>query len=64
MTLTVTSTRGASRVKIATSGKYVSTAVNDVEFNLPGQPLLSTASSKIFWEAVLAIATANVAALP
>ncbi len=64
MTLFVTSTRGASRVRIGTTGKYVSTPVNDVELDLRGQPLLSTASSKVFWQAVLAIATTNVNALP
>lgn len=64
MTLFVTSTRGASRVRIGTVGKYVSTPVNDIEINLPGQPLLTTSSSKAFWLAVLAIATANVTALP
>jgi hypothetical protein len=64
MTLFVTSTRANSRVRIGSTGKYVSTPVNDIEIDLPKQPLLTTASSKAFWLAVLAIATANVSALP
>lgn len=64
LTLFVTSTRGASRVRIGTTGKYVSTPVNDIELNLPGQPLLSTSTSKAFWLQVLAIATTNISALP
>ncbi len=64
MTLFVTSTRGASQVRIGTVGKYISTPVNDVEIKLTGLPLLSTATSKIFWQAVLAQATTAVNALP
>lgn len=64
MTLFVTSTRANSRIRIGTVGRYVSTPVNDVEIDLHGQPLLTTASSKEFWQAVLAIASTNVNALP
>lgn len=64
MTLFVTSTRATSRVRIGTTGKYVSTPVNDIEINLTGQPLLTTASSKAFWLAVIAIAQTAVSALP
>lgn len=64
LTIFVTSTRGASKVRVGTVGKYVSTPVNDIELTLAGQPLFSTASSKVFWQAVMAAATNAIAALP
>jgi hypothetical protein len=64
MSLYVTSTRGKSRVRIATKGKYVSTSVNDLELDLTGQPLIQFTTTKQFWQAVLTIATTNVNALP
>lgn len=64
MDIRVTSTRGASKVVISSYGKYVSTPVNTVEITAPGQPLFTTATSKAFWQAVLAVATTQVNALP
>jgi len=64
MDVRVTSTRGASKVVISTYGKYVSTPVNTIEITAAGQPLFSTSTTKAFWQAVLAVVDAQVAALP
>lgn len=60
----VTSSRSASKVVVSTTGRYVSTPVNTVEAVGTGLPLFTTASPKAFWLAVLAVATAQVNALP
>lgn len=64
MTVYVTSTRGASRVRIVMNGKYVSFPVNAPSFNLAAQPLMTTASQGAFWRQVLGIVTTNVNTLP
>jgi len=64
MDVRVTSTRGASKVVISTYGKYVSTPVNTIEITAASQPLFSTSTTKAFWQAVLAVVDAQVAALP
>lgn len=64
MDVRVTSTRGASKVVISTYGKYVSTPVNTVEITAAGQPLITTATNKAFWQQVLGIVTTQVNALP
>lgn len=64
MTLRVTKSRTQSTLVIGTVGSYASLPVNDVDVQLPGQPLYTTASSKAFWLAVLAAATTAVEALP
>ena len=64
MTIRVGSTRGASSVGIATSGRYVNLATNGIQISLPGQPIQPTSSAKAFWESVLVIVQAQIAALP
>lgn len=63
LVITVTSTRGASTVNISSKGKYVSLPTNTISQWLPGQPLFTTASEQAYWEAVLPIVTAAIAAL-
>lgn len=60
----VTSSRSASKVVVSTTGRYVSTPMNTIEITAGSQPLFTTASPKAFWLAVLAVATAQVNALP
>lgn len=64
MDMRVTSTRSKSKIVISTYGKYVSTPVNTIEIVADQQPLLTTATNKAFWLAVLNIALAQVTALP
>lgn len=60
----VTSTRGASKVRIATVGKYVSTPVNSIEITVPGASLMPTSSVGAFWRAVMAVVDAQLAGVP
>lgn len=64
LTVRVTSSRSASRVRIGTTGIYLSTPMNTVEVDATGQPIFTTASAKAFWGAVLAVAQSEIAALP
>lgn len=64
MTIRVTSSRGASNVQFSTAGRYVSLPTNGISVSLPRQAIQPTSTPKDFWLSVLAIATANVAALP
>ena len=64
LTLRVTKSRTQSTVVLRTIGSYAGLTVNDIDVDLTGQPLYTTASSKDFWLAVLAAATTAVQALP
>lgn len=64
MTIRVTSSRSASRVRIGTAGRYISFPVNGIEFDETGQPIFTTASQHAFWGAVLAVVTTAVAGSP
>jgi hypothetical protein len=64
MTVSVGASRGASSVRISTSGRYVSLATNAINLQLPRQPLQPSTSAKAFWTSVLTIVQANIAALP
>lgn len=64
MRITVGSSRGASSLRISTSGRYISLAANDIAVDAPRQPIQPTTSSKAFWLSILALATAQVQALP
>jgi len=62
ISITVTSTRGASQIRYNTVGRYVSTNVNTISDFLQDQPILTTASPEAFWTAVIAIVKADIAA--
>jgi hypothetical protein len=64
LTIRVTKSRSASNVTVRTIGSYASLQVNDVDVDLPGQPLYTTATSKAFWLAVIAAANTAIEALP
>jgi hypothetical protein len=64
LTVRVYSSRSASRVVIGTTGTYLSAPMNTIEINATGQPIFTTSSTKAFWTAVLAVAQAEIAALP
>lgn len=59
MTITVTSQRGASSINFSTKGSYISLPVNGITASLPRQPVLPTANALAFWQAVMAIVTAE-----
>lgn len=56
MTLTVTSTRGATQLTITSIGRYVSTDMNKYSIYLPSEPIQPTSSQAAFWLSILAIA--------
>lgn len=58
----VTSSRGASRIDYSTKGRYVSLPVNGIADVLARQPILPTSSAPVFWQAVLALVTNDLAA--
>lgn len=64
MRITVGSSRGASSLRISTNGRYISLATNDITIDAPRQPIQPTSTSKAFWLSILALATAQVEALP
>lgn len=64
LTLRVTKSRTQSVLVVRTTGTYAALSVNDVDVDMPGQPLYTTSTSKAFWLAVLAAATSAVEALP
>jgi hypothetical protein len=59
----VQANRGSSRVSYSTNGKYISLQTNGISDDLVQQPVLTTASAKAFWLAVLAIVQADVEAM-
>lgn len=64
MTIRVTSSRSASRIRVATAGRYVTFEANGITFDETGQPILPTSSQHALWGAVLAIVTPLVEASP
>jgi uncharacterized protein (DUF2345 family) len=64
LTVRVTSSRSASRVRIGTTGRYISFDVNGIEADETGQPIFTTASQHAFWGAVLTEVQAVIAASP
>ena len=60
----VGSSRGASSISYSTSGRYVSLATNVLGNDLTRQPIQPTSNGRAFWESVLAIVTADIAAGP
>jgi hypothetical protein len=61
--ITVTSSRGASKVTYATKGRYVSFTTAGLTADLLQQPIQPTTSLPVFWLSVLAIVQANLTAL-
>jgi hypothetical protein len=62
LTVYVTANRGSSTISYSTSGRYVSLQVNDVKDLLQLQPIQPTSGSKAYWDSVLAIVQADIAA--
>jgi hypothetical protein len=63
-TIRVGANRGSSNITLSTSGRYINLATNAINESMPRQPVQPTSSAKAFWLSVLAIATAQVEALP
>lgn len=64
ITVTVTSSRGASTVNISTNGRYVSFPTRGYNRSLTGQPIQPTTSLGAYWLSALAIVMANLSADP
>jgi hypothetical protein len=64
LTIRVGSARGSSRISYSTGGRYISLATNILGNTLMRQPIQPTSSDKAFWESVLAIVNADIAASP
>lgn len=62
LTIYVTANRGSSTISYSTTGRYVSLAVNDVKDLMQLQPIQPTSGSKAYWDSVLALVTADIAA--
>ena len=58
MSITVTASRGASRITFSTQGRYISLPVNGISEQLARQPIQPTSSPLAFWQSVLATVTA------
>lgn len=63
ITIRVRANRGSSVIRYSTTGRYISLHTNGVNDVLMRQPILTTASSKAFWEAVLPIVLADIESL-
>jgi hypothetical protein len=64
ITIRVTSARGSSGISYSTSGRYVSLPTNGISDDLMQQPIQPTSSAKAFWQSVIAVVAADLAALP
>jgi hypothetical protein len=64
LVITVTSTRGASNVRISGKGRYISLPTNGLNVYAPRQPVQPTATLGTFWRSVLLLAQAELAAIP
>ena len=62
MSITVTSSRGASRINFSTQGRYISLPVNGISANMARQPIQPTSSALAFWQSVLAAVVAELPA--
>jgi hypothetical protein len=58
----VTQTRSESQVRYSTVGMYGRLPVNTIADQLLGQPLFTTASAAAFWQAVIPVVLADIAA--
>lgn len=64
LTITVTSSRGASNIRISGKGRYVSLQTNGLSIYAPRQAIQPTASLGTFWRSVIALAQAELASVP
>lgn len=64
ITIRVTHNRTGTKVAYSTTGRYFALETAGFQRDLTGQPLLTTASAAAFFEAVLAIVTADLTANP
>lgn len=62
MHVVVTAHRGSTTIHYSTHGRYISLVVADVKDVMLRQALFSTAGSKAYWQAVLAVISADIAA--
>ena len=62
LTVYVTANRGSCTISYSTAGRYVSLAVNDVKDLMLLQPIQPTSGSKAYWDSVLSIVSADIAA--
>jgi hypothetical protein len=61
-TIRVTAARGSSKVEYRTTGRYISLLTGDVAGHMLRQPIFGTAGSKAFWDAILPLVAADIAA--
>lgn len=64
MTIRVTSSRGASTVRISSNGRYVSFNTSGYQRTLTGQPVQPTTSLAAFWTSILAIVQESITTTP
>lgn len=64
ITIYVGRSRNASNTSVRTAGQYGALAAGGITIDTPNLPLYTTATPKAFWQAVLAEAQAQLAALP
>lgn len=64
ITITVTSSRGASTVKISSNGRYISFPTRGYDRALTGEPIQPTSTLGAYWLSVLGIVLANITANP
>lgn len=64
MTIRVTSSRGASTVRISSNGRYVSFNTSGYQRTLSGQPVQPTTSLQAFWASILAITQESLTTTP
>jgi hypothetical protein len=63
LTVRVTSARGSSTVGFSTGGRYVSLTTGGLSTTAGKQPIQPTANAVVFWQSVLTIVSAQLAAL-
>lgn len=62
LTIRLTSNRGSTTIQYSTTGRYVSLPVNDITDNMLLQPIQPSSGSKAFWNSVVALVAADIAA--
>lgn len=62
LTIRVTASRNYSTVRYSTGGKYRSLIVGDIQDQMNLQSVFTTSGSKAFWDAVLPLVQADIAA--
>jgi hypothetical protein len=63
LVVTVTATRGASKVTFSSKGKYISLITAGISGDLTKQPIFSTTSAEAFWVQVLPLVQAAIQSL-